>query len=65
MAKLTQPVGESVEKPADMIIEKYLANREDIAPEMKRVMSILYKGQIHTAAQWDDIVTKRLTRPAY
>ena len=46
-----------------IIIEKYLTRREDIAPSLKRVMMILYKGQTHTIKEWDEIINRRISRP--
>ena len=47
-----------------IIIGKYLMDRDDIAPEMKRVLSIIYRGQVHLVAEWATIVHKRLNKPA-
>lgn len=46
------------------IIEKYLDTRDDLAPEIKHVCRVLYKGQTHTMSKWTEIINRRLSRPA-
>lgn len=62
MAKVKDSV--SVQTEIAYIIEKYLDTREDLAPEIRRMCRILYKGQTHTMSQWTEIINRRLSRPA-
>lgn len=50
--------------PVEIIVEKYLATREDIPPELQRVFRTIYKGQTHSKEDWDAIINNRMTRPA-
>jgi hypothetical protein len=62
MAKrATEPGGASGVK---LILEKYLVSRFDIDESLKRVLLTLYKGQVNTADEWDEIIKRRLERPA-
>lgn len=54
----------NAQEAVPIIIGKYLASRDDIAPEMKRVLSIIYRGQVHLVPEWATIVYKRLNKPA-
>lgn len=47
-----------------LIIEKYMAQRDDIAEPMKRVFITLYRGKTNTVSEWDSIIKSRLERPA-
>jgi hypothetical protein len=55
---------ESESRAVPIIIEKYLALRQDIAGPLKRVFVILYKGQTHLIPEWDEIINRRISRPA-
>jgi hypothetical protein len=64
---ITDTPGESSVAPAPsvaLIIEKYLAKRGDIPDSLKRVFGIIYKGQTHTTDEWDDIINRRISKPA-
>lgn len=54
----------NAQETVPIIIGKYLLDRDDIAPEMKRVLSIIYRGQVHLVNEWATIVHKRLNKPA-
>lgn len=47
-----------------IIIEKYLATRDDIAPVLKKVLCVVYRSQVNTISKWVDIVNKRLSKSA-
>jgi chloramphenicol 3-O-phosphotransferase len=47
-----------------LIIEKYLAKREDIVDPIRKVLITLYKGKVNTASEWENIIKRRLERPA-
>jgi hypothetical protein len=47
-----------------IIVEKYLVKRPEIDASLKRVFQTLYKGETHTTAEWDEIIKRRLERPA-
>lgn len=62
-----ESVAKAEVKPArvvSIIIEKYLVGRNDIPDTLRWVFVILYKGQTHTTAEWDDIISRRLAKPA-
>lgn len=55
---------EAEESGVRLIIEKYLVNRSDIGNPMKRVLGILYKGETHLVSEWNEIINRRMSRPA-
>lgn len=46
------------------LIGKYLDTRDDLNPEIKRVCMVLYRGQTNTMSKWEQIINRRLSRPA-
>lgn len=52
------------EPEAAVIIEKYLATRGDIAPEIKRVFCVIYRSETNIMSAWDEIINNRLKKPA-
>lgn len=45
-----------------LIIEKYLAKRDDIPESLQGVLKTLYKGQTNTVSEWNGIIKSRLER---
>jgi uncharacterized protein YqgQ len=45
-------------------ITKYLETRSDISEMMKKVLCKLYKGELHTVAEWKEIIDRRIEKPA-
>lgn len=46
-----------------IIIEKYFAKKPEIDASIKRAFAVIYKGQTNTEAEWDAIISRRLSRP--
>ncbi len=47
-----------------IIIEKYLATREDIPSVLRGVLCVVYRNQVNTTAKWVEIVNKRISKSA-
>jgi len=62
---MAKRAGDSGDVPGvKIIVEKHLARRPDIGDSLKGVIRTLYKGETHTADEWDEIIKRRLERPA-
>jgi|WetSurMetagenome_2_1015567.scaffolds.fasta_scaffold91645_3 hypothetical protein len=47
-----------------LYITKYLDTRSDISDMMKKVLCRMYKSDMHTSAEWKEIVDRRIAKPA-